>query len=159
MASYLGEIADSGLVDAVVLHLNDGAAGEGAEQTWAPPAAAALGRANAALHAAHIPFVIVVNPVPLELGPDENTWAKIVGNSLTPQYLDREQGWKSVLALTGAPAVDLWPEFFAESRSRVHRPLFSTYDAHLTAFGRELVGKAIAAELIRLHPWSATGTR
>lgn len=159
MASYLEEIADSGLVDAVVLHLNDGAAGEGAEQTWAPPAAAALGRTTRALRSAHVPFVIVVNPIPLELGPDENTWGKIVGNSLTPQYLDREQGWRTVLASTGAPTVDLWPAFFAESRSRVHRPIFSTYDAHLTAHGREIVGRAVAAELLRLHPWSASSVR
>ena len=159
MASYLEEVADSGLVDAVVLHLNDATVGEGTTPTWSPPMIAALRRAHLALRSAHVPLLIVASPIPLELGPTQDTWAKLLGDALVPQYLDREDGWKTALAATGAPALDLWPAFFDELDSATHRPMFSTEDAHLTQHGRELVGNAMAAELVRLHPWTAARSR
>ena len=155
MASYLEEVADSGLVDAVVLHLNDATVGEGTTSAWSPPVIAALRRAHLALRSAHVQLLIVASPIPLELGPTEDTWAKLLGDALVPQYLDREDGWETALASTDAPALDLWPAFFDELDSAAHRPMFSTEDAHLTQHGREMIGSAIAAELVRLHPWTA----
>jgi len=159
MASYLEEIANTGLADAVILHLNDGTVAGGAEQSWVPPAVAALRRAHLAMRSSHVPLLIVANPIPLELGPTEDTWAKLLGDALVPQYLDREDGWRTVLASTDDSAINLWPAFYDELRSPAHRPIFSTDDAHLTDYGRELVGNAIAAELLRLHPWTAAARR
>jgi hypothetical protein len=154
LVSYLDEVSDTGLVDAVVLHLNDGTVAEGPQAVWVPPAIAALKRASSVLAASHVPLLVVVNPIPSELGPTENTWAKFLNGALPPQYLDREEGWRTVLASAGAPYADLWPAFIEELRSPQHRPIFSTDDAHLTAHGRALVGRAVGAELVRLHPWS-----
>lgn len=159
MTSYLEAVADTGLIDAVVLHLNDGAAGEGPQESWAPSAIEALRRSSLSLRSSHVPLLIVVNPIPLEVGPTENTWAKLLGNALTPQYLDREAGWRTVLESANAPSLDLWPAFFDELRSPEHRPLFSSNDAHLTLHGRELIGSAIATKLLRLHPWTITQSR
>ncbi len=159
MASYLEQLADVGLFDAVVLHLNDGAAGEGPQERWAPPTIDSLRRSSMALRSSHLPFLVVVSPIPLELGPTENIWAKLLGNALTPQYLDRETEWRTVLASVDAPSLDLWPAFFDELRSPEHRPLFSTDDAHLTVHGRELIGNAIATKLLLLHPWTSAQSR
>ncbi len=157
--SYLEEIANTGLVDAVILHLNDGTVVEGPPQRWTPPAVAALRRAHQALQSSHVPLLIVANPIPLELGPESDTWTKLLDDALTPQYIEREDAWRTVLATSGAPAVDLWPAFFDDIRSPDHRPIFSTDDAHLSRRGRELVGDAIAAELLRLRPWTAGAGR
>jgi hypothetical protein len=159
MASYLDEVADSGLVDAVVLHLNEATVGEGTTPTWSPPVIAALRRAHLALRSSHVPLLIVASPIPLELGPTEDTWAKLLGDALVPQDLDREDGWKTVLASTEAPSLDLWPTFFGDLNSPAHRPIFSTEDAHLTQYGRDLIGSAIATELVRVHPWVGVRSR
>jgi DNA-binding beta-propeller fold protein YncE/lysophospholipase L1-like esterase len=159
LADYLQEIADTGLVDAVVLHLNDGIAGTDPRDPWAPRTLAALQRADRALRAAHVPLLTVANPFPTELGPTEETWGKVLTDGLVPHYLDREEGWRTLLAASGTPSVDLWPLFFDELRSPAHRPIFSTHDAHFTAYGRELVGDAVAKALLRLHPWTVADRR
>ena len=159
LAEYLQEIADTRLVDAVVLHVNDGTVDAGPPAAWAPSTLGALERADRALRSAHVPLLTVVTPFPTELGPTEATWDKLLGNALVPQHLDREAGWRTLLAASGTPSVDLWPLFFDELRSPAHRPIFSTYDAHFTAYGRELVGNAVAQALLRLHPWTVADRR
>jgi hypothetical protein len=98
-------------------------------------------------------MLLVANPIPLELGPSEATWIKFVEGALKPQLAEREAAWRQVLASSGSPFVDLWPSFFDVVNARVHRPLYSA-DSHLTEYGREIVGRAVAEELIKLRPWS-----
>ena len=152
-ASYLDTIADSGLTDAIVLDLNAGTF-QGEDSTrWIGPVTAALRAIRERLDRAHVPLVVVVSPMPIELDPAEQTWRKLVEGALTPALLEDEARWLIVLRDAQVTPVDLFAVFRADLRSAGHRPLFGTDEAHLTPYGRAVSAHAIAAALGRLHPW------
>jgi hypothetical protein len=151
--SYLDTVADSGLVDAVVLDLNAAAFGGEDSTRWIAPVTAALRTIRERLEREHVPLVVVVTPTPIELDPAEQTWRKVVEGALTPALLDDEARWLNVLRDAQVTPVDLFAVFRADLRSARHRPLFGTDEAHLTPYGRAVAAHAISAALARLHPW------
>jgi len=151
--SYLDTIADSGLVDAIVLNLNASAFGGEDSTRWIVPVTTALRTIRERLARAHLPLVVVVAPTPLELDPVEQTWRKVVEGALTPVLLEDEARWLTVLRDAQVTPVDLFAVFRADLRSAGHRPLFGTDEAHLTPYGRAVAAHAISAALARLHPW------
>jgi guanyl-specific ribonuclease Sa len=151
--SYLDTVADSGTIDAVVLDLNAGTF-EGVDApTWVGPVAGALRVLRERLARGHIAFVVVVTPLPIELGPTEQMWRKFSENAFAPALLDDEARWLDVFRTAEVNGVDLFPVFRADLSSPEHRALFGSDEAHLTPHGRAVAAHAISAALARLHPW------
>lgn len=153
--SYLETVAESGLVDAVVLDVNGGATGGQDSPRWIAPTAAKLGAIRERLERAHVPLVVVVGPTPIQLDPAEQTWRKVVEDALTPVLLDDEARWLEVLRDARVTPVDLFAVFRADLRSAGHRPLFGTDEAHFTPYGRATTAHAISAALAQLRPWDS----
>lgn len=154
-SSYLDTVADTGLIDAVVLQLNDTAVPE--HQTdpanWKQEAGGKLRALQAKLAAAHIPLLVVGEPLALQLDPIELAWKKTTENSYLPAWPHDEQDWREMAQIAGVPFVDMWAPLLADLRSPAHEPIFGTDDEHLAVHGRALFGRSIASALLKLHPW------
>jgi hypothetical protein len=154
------ELAD-GVVDAVILDLStygqmggDGYAGVCFGDSWRPRLREHLLETQKTLRAGHVAFLVVNFPGASDF-PDEYAYFRIpkgvgvdAGFQNEPQHVQQyHDEIAATLAETGAPTLDLWPQFLAAYAAPDRTPLFNVWDHHLSHFGRHLVADAIANEI------------
>jgi hypothetical protein len=171
---YIDNILSLGVVDAVILQLN--AANIGASfppplsatpdfkayaHTWTLPTQNSIAAMNTELKNAGIPLVIVINPTAPHVSPLEVPVVSEVNEyqdwlfltSGPPSGDTFEDAMRQVVARSGIPSIDLFPEFLDAEQSAHRVPLYGTMDAHFSRNGRALAAKAIVRSLVRMRFW------
>ena len=151
-SSYVANVVDAHAADAVVLEINDGSVA-GDAPGWKAGATTVLRSLRATLARAHVPLVVVAEPLAFELDPIERAYRKTTENSYLPANVDAETDWSAIAKDSGVPLVDLWGPMLKDLRSPRHRALFGSDDEHFSEYGRLVAGDAVAAALLRLRPW------
>jgi len=155
LASYVETLADSRLVDAVVLQLGDDAiaSDQFATSEWPVATASALGALRR--HVAHDGVALSGGGAPLAIGvsPVEGTWRRLLESALRPALPDDEERWNAVFREAGIPSYDLWAAYRAEIDAPRHHAILTGDDRHPTVYGRALIAHTIAAALLRERPW------
>ncbi len=173
---YINNILSLGVVDAVVVQLN--AANIGASfppphsetydfkayaQTWTAPTRRSIIEMNGDLKKVGIPLVVVVNPTAAHLSPLEVPVVSEVTEYQDWLYLTSgppggdtfEDDMQRVVASSGVPSIDLFPDFLAAEQDAHRVPLFGTMNAHYSENGRILAAKVIVKNLIRMRFWES----
>lgn len=128
-----------------------------APSQWGPFVREHLQRTVAALRAAHIPMLLVINPAAQTVSPLESAYVFQGREADSGTDYDVEhQALLAIIKGIDVPVLDLYPAFRDEIAQPDHRPLFLTANTHYSAYGREFVAGKIYDELLRLQPWSGT---
>jgi len=168
LEQYLGVLASTRAVDAVVLQLNSFFASEtfniplGSRnlvrlaQTWQGPTLAHLRKLRDGLRNAGIALLIVSQPLGDEISMAEQPYATIISPLIHVSPDGRlEQLFNAPISASGAPWLNMWSVFDADLRSPQHQPLFLAVDGHLTPYGNEVMAGSIAQKLEAMRPWEA----
>lgn len=154
-ASYAAAIVEAGATDAVVLQVNDGALDRN-RPNWIAETATQLRKLHATLTAAHVPLVLVDEPLAFELDAIERTWSRTLEDAYLPANLTAASDWQAIAAASGVPMIDLWAPFNADLASAHHVALYGSDDEHFSSRGRELSGHTVGSGLLQLHPWRSS---
>ncbi len=171
---YITNILSLGVVDAVILQLN--AANIGASfptphsvtydfkayaRTWTSPTRRSIVEMYTELKKVGIPLVIVVNPTAAHLSSLEvpvvtevteyQEWMFLTNGPPSGDTFEEEM--QKVVASSGVPSIDLFPDFLAAEASADRLPLFGTMNSHYSKNGRVLAAKSIVKSLIRMRFW------
>jgi len=109
------------------------------------------------LRQANVTFLVVVAPGPADF-PDEFVYRRLEKGSPefggdTSPYRDAGQVQQmhdvieSAVTQSGVHSLDLWPRFLRAYASTDRKPLFRSWDHHMSAAGRNLIVEAIANRL------------
>ena len=157
----IDSVLSAGAVDAVVLlisPIDPFGLGRGASPAaWGPYVRERVTRSTAALKAAHIPLLLVINPAANTLSPLESAEVfQSVQSDDATDYEREHAALAQVLAGIDVPLLDLYPAFRAQIARADHRPLFNTADTHYSQYGREFTAQAIFEKLQALHWWGGS---
>jgi hypothetical protein len=171
---YIDDILSVGVVDAVIVQLNNTNIAESFplpktavidwksyDATWEEPARESLARMKDTLKSAGIAMVVVANPTVGHVSPLEDAVTSEVYAFPDWIWLDLgppagnefESDLQRVIARSGVSSIDLFPAFINAELDAQRVPLFGTVDGHYSPHGRTLAAAVIAKGLIRLHFW------
>jgi hypothetical protein len=126
---------------------------------WMPRLRGDLAALKRTLDAAGTPSLFVAVPLASELGTTEAAAAQIVPNAGLPaDDVVLPDGTLEQLATAPFASAKLnwlngWAVFERDIRSPDHRPLYLSLDGHLTPYGNQVLGDAIAVRLEADRPW------
>src|SRR5581483_488611 len=155
-ASYVETLADTRLIDAVVLQLGDDALPVAGPL---PPAVRdqtvrALSDVRTRLRADGVALLAGGMPSDIGIAPVEGTYLKLQQDALRPEFPGDEAAWNGMFRDAGIPSYDLWAAYRTEIAARRHEAIITSEDVHPTPHGRELIARAIEDALLRERPWS-----
>ncbi|HZO92630.1 MAG TPA: hypothetical protein VFB22_02590 [Candidatus Baltobacteraceae bacterium] len=161
LAQFANEYSDANLFDAMIFQLNTGsippAAGRSAAARTAALAAALRALADR-LRAAHIPLLVVTEPVSVQFAPAEEFWSYTVSGNAPWREHDEEYAMLVDAARrSGVPLLDLTAAYETAEAQPTHRALFGSTEAHFSAYGRAVTGNAIAAFVAGDGRWLVEG--
>ncbi len=153
LADFSSTYADSHLYDTIVFQLNTNSL---PDLSTVPHAArvVAIERALEALArplvAAHVPLLVVCEPLPDELSPAEQFWRFTVAGA-PPSAAGRERYTELVEAASrsGIAYLDLEPAYLHAEEDPGHSALFGSTESHFSTYGRKVTGERIADFILR----------
>jgi hypothetical protein len=153
LSSYVRTVAETRLVDAVVLQFGDGMLEPTQLGTtnWIAPVAGAVGTLRTDLRADGVALVVGAMPSAIGLWPGEGAWRRLVENSLRPQFADDESSWNEAFRTAGVPSYDLWAAY--RSDLSTHEAMVTGDDRHPTPHGRRVIARTIVQALRFAAPW------
>jgi sugar lactone lactonase YvrE len=171
---YISNILSLGVVDAVILQVN--AINIGAsypaphtstydfkayERSWASPVRRSIVEMYTELKKAGIPLLVVVNPTAAHLSSLEvpvvtevtgfQDWLYLTNGPPSGDTFEEDMG--RIVAGSGVPSIDLFPDFLAAEEDAHRLPLFGTMNTHYSENGRALAANTIVQSMIRTHFW------
>jgi hypothetical protein len=162
------ELSD-GAFDMVVLDWTAfGIGGDGQDEGlypegWQADLTARLTRTFAQLRRTHVGFLVLEHPGPADF-PTEMAYRLLpkggpYDDTLPHSELRHIQIYHDdivkVLATSGVPTLDVWPDFLRDYASSDHVPLFAVWDQQYSPAGRQLVGTALARRILAMKPWNS----
>jgi hypothetical protein len=158
--SYAKEF--DGVADAVVLavdtplveHIVPFPRDQNEPDSWRGTMRDGLESIRTTLAAQKIPLAVVMIPFPLDLSPSESYALQLSTGGPGPRSTVLYGQLRDVVAASKIPYYDALPDIQAANSRADHKPLFGTFDEHLSPPGRALVGCGLGAFLLKL--WFAT---
>lgn len=171
ISNYI-DLLGSGIVDYVVTIINAGniegfsddpLLATGNYKNWQRGLHDSVRDNAAALLKNGVPSLVVINPFPWELSPNEELYRfqNVQDFPFTPpsfylhsDFVTAERNMLKSMSNLPVPVLDLWPAFRDYERRPNPIPLYNTDDWHFAPQGRMLMGRTIANQLETLHPWA-----
>jgi NHL repeat len=153
MVSYIKEYLSDGLVNVVVFVIptpHRFTQGVPDENSFGASLEGLLKDLNARTKEGDTRLLAVMIPVADQL-PNEDTFLKYNDGFIPLDPGLVQQRYSEALAAvkrSKAAYIDLWPSFYANDAMPQYRPLFRSFDPHLSDFGNQLAGDAIAKALV-----------
>lgn len=124
----------------------------------------AIQKTSKNLAAHNVKFMVLVQPGALDF-PNELAYRTAPKGLLDehspvslirdPAEIEQHHGdMAKALQAASVSLLDVWPEFLASENARLRKPLFGTWDHHLSPAGVSLVSDALAKRLLHDKPWA-----
>jgi hypothetical protein len=161
LAQFAKTYSEANLFDAVIFQLNTGsmpAANGRSSLARSAALATALRTLGDRLRDAHVPLLVVTEPVSIQFAPAEEFWSYTMsGNAPWREHDEEYAELVDGARASEVPLLDLLGTYRAVEAQPTHRALFGSTEAHFSSYGRIVTGNAIADFIIHDAPWLLRG--